>query len=322
MSQYNDQTRLDANESAFFNRDLETKDPTLYRQVEAETKALEILPMQSGLSEDMLAYRFKMYTHVGIARLIANAADDLPSADAFGEEAVINVHDLGLSYGFDLREIKAAARGNFALESEKAAACASGHARAIDELLSSGKAFNAAGTGTAVPGLQGALNITNAPTFTLTTKNAGGLTWAVATPDEIVADVTGAIIARRAALKTTGSDVWQKYRVVLPPTQYGIIATRRMGDGMSQTILQHLLGLPWVESIHEWFQCVGAGAGGTTDRMFIFAPDSRVLAAIVPQTFRRHPAQQKNLRMVINTTSACAGVVCRYLMGVVYADGL
>lgn len=319
--QSEEQGRLDANESLYFAREIETQDPTLYRVIEAETKALELLPLQSGVAEDTLVYRYRMHTHVGIARLIANAGDDLPSADAYGEERAINMKDFGLSYGWDFREIRAAQRSGTSLETEKAAACASGHARAIDDMLATGKAYDAAGNATTVPGVEGALAISGAPTYTLSTKNGGGLTWAVATPDEIVGDVTGAIIARRSALKNTGSDVWQRYRVVLPPTQYGLIATRRMGDGMSQTILQHLLSLPWVESIHEWFKCVGAG-DSSTDRMMIFAPDSRVVAALVPQAFRRHPPQQKNLRMIVNTTSSCGGVVCRYVLGVAYADGL
>jgi len=305
--------RLDAAESVFFKRQLESIDTRVYTKFKAETKARLLIPTQDGVDEDARVHTWRMFDHYGQAKFISNAADDLPTADADGEEQSTVIKPLGLAYGWDIFEIKAAAKGNFDLGSERAMATRAGIERLIDDTLA---------TGDAVYGLEGILNLTGVGTYTLGTKAAGGLTWAVATPDEIVADVTGAITARKLALKGAGGPEFEKFTVVLPIDKYGLIAQRRMGDGSSTTILQFLLATsPWIDSIESWTKCSGAGAG-STDRMLVYAKDPTVVSALVPMEYRTLPAEQRNLRYVVNAVASTGGVICRYPVGVVYADGL
>ena len=310
----NFEQRLDAAESVFFARQLESIDARQYQVLFSETKSRLLLPTQGGVSEDALVYTWRMFEHFGQAKVIANAADDLPSVDVSGQEQSVTIKEIGASYGWDLREIKASMRGGFDLDAEKAMSCRRAIDRKIDDLLA---------TGSTLLGMQGFLTLTGAPTFTLGTKSGGGLTWANGTPDEIAADLTGIVTARKLALKGAGGAEFDRFTIVIPIDKYALIAQTRMGDGSDKTILKFVLETsPWIESIESWSKCTLAGAGGATDRMVAYVKDPAVVSAIVPQEFRALPPQQRNLRYVINCTASCGGVVARYLVALAYADGL
>ena len=305
--------RLDAAESVFFARQLESIDSRIYQKLYAETKARQLIPTQGGVSEDALVYTWRMMDSFGQAKIIANAADDLPSADMSGVESSVTIKELGLSYGWDLREIKAAMRGGFDLDGEKAMACRRGIDRLVDDLLSDGSSLH---------GITGFLNISGMPTYTLSTKSGGGVLWANGTPDEIASDLTGIVTARKLALKGAGGPEFDRFVIVIPIDKYALIAQTRMGDGSDKTILKFVLETsPWITAIEPWSKCTGSG-GGATDRMVCYVRDPAVVSAVVPQEFRAQPPLQKNLRYVINCTASCGGVVARYLVAMAYADGL
>jgi len=309
----NNEQRLDAAESAFFARQLESIDTQVYTKFKAVAKARSLIPTQQGVDENARVYTWRMYDHYGVAKIISNSADDLPSADADGEEQSQIIKNLGLSYGWDIFEIKAAMKAGFDLDNEKATATRAGIERLIDNLLA---------TGDAVYGIEGLLAITGAATYTASTKGAGGLTWAVATPDEIVGDITGAITARRLALKGAGGPEFEKWSIVLPIDRYAQIAQQRMGDGSDKTILKYVLeSSPWIESITDWSKCTGAGAA-SADRSVTYVRDPSVVAAVVPMEYRTLPPEQRNLRYIVNAVASTGGVVCRYPLAVVYTDGI
>lgn len=308
------ETRLDAAESAFFSRQLESIDEQQYEVVYAETKARTLLPTQAGVDEDAIVYTYRMYDHVGQAKIIADHSDDLPSVDVSGAERSLNIKDLGLAYGFSIREIRAAMKGGYDLDGAKAVACRKGINRSIDNILA---------TGNAAHGLTGFLGISGVPSYTLADKSGGGKLWVNATPDEIASDITGIVSARKLALKGADDEMeFDKFSIVMPIDKYTLIAQTRMGDGSDKTILKFVMETsPFIESINSWSKCTAAGGGGT-DRMVCYPKDPLVVAALVPQEFKAQPPQQKNLRFVINCTASCGGVVCRYPVAMAYADGL
>ena len=52
---------------------------------------------------------YKTYDTVGMAKVIANYADDLPRADVAGTEHTVRVKSIGASYGYNVQELKASA---------------------------------------------------------------------------------------------------------------------------------------------------------------------------------------------------------------------
>lgn len=309
----NNQLRLDASESVFFARQLESIDQQIYETVFPENKARSLIPTQGGIPDWAKTYTWRMFTKFGSAKIAANMADDIPRADVVGEEASKIIKPVVASYGYDLFEIKAAAATGTPLDSLKAMAARFAIEQEIDDILANGNSSH---------NLSGLLNLSSTTSYTLGTKAAGGTTWAVATPDEIVKDITGAPNAIRNAMKGAGGPVFSRFTVLVPDLQYGQIAQTRMGDGSDTTVLKFVLATsPYIEDIQPWHHCDAAGSG-SADRMVVYPKNPLVLAGIVPMEFTSQPPEQRNLEYVVNCLATCGGVVARYPLAVAYGDGL
>src|SRR5690242_422446 len=104
-----DRSRLDAGESAFFLRQLEFIDQQAYQVLYPALMGRQFLPPVAGVPEWAHVYTFRQYDRLGIARLISNAADDLPLIEATGLEYQTQIKPIGDGYGYDVFEIQAAA---------------------------------------------------------------------------------------------------------------------------------------------------------------------------------------------------------------------
>lgn len=127
---------------------------------------------------------------------------------------------------------------------------------------------------------------TGAPTTGVTTQSfvsgASGLTaWTSKTPDEILTDVNTAL-----------TTVWQNSawavvprNILIPPAQYGYIATAKIGLAANTSILKYILENNLLArtgqgqlNIYPLKWCIGAGVGGTlgtvgNDRMVVYTKD-------------------------------------------------
>jgi hypothetical protein len=278
-------TRLDASESVFFKRQLESIDQRLYETVYPENRARALIPTISAI-DDLPVYTWRMISQFGAAQIVSDMAQDLPRSDVAGQEQSQVIRTLGSSYAWDIDEIKYAARVGLPLDALKAMSAR----RSIDTLMDSILA-----TGSADGDLTGLLNQDNTSDFTAVTKSGGGKLWANATGDEMAADVFGLVAEIMAQMKLSGGPAFQSFRVVLPNRQYLLAAQKRMGDASDMTVLKFIQqNSQFVESIQPWHRCEGAG-DTASDRMVAFPPTEEVLGAVVPLEFTTLPPQQENL---------------------------
>jgi len=307
------QFRLDSAESAFFTRELEYIDRTVYEQIFPDNKARQLIPTQAGIPEWAKVYTWREFTKFGKATIAANMADDIPRADVTGTEFSRVIKAIPSAYGWDIMEIKAAAATGTRLDAMKAMSARYAIEVGIDNLLAVGDSDH---------NLDGLLTLSNTTSYTLADKAAGGKAWSSATSDEVAADVFGAVTAIKNAMKDAGGPVFSRFVVVLPVSQYTDIAQRRMGDGSDKTILRFILdNSPFIEAIEPWHQCSGAGAA-SADRMVVYPRNQLVLAGLVPMEYTTLPPEQRNLEYVVNALATVGGVVCRYPVAVAYGDGL
>lgn len=168
-------------------------------------------------------------------------------------------------------------------------------------------------------------NVTNLPAGASTST-----TWALKTPDEILKDVNDLLTSAWAA---SGYAAMPK-KILLPPTQFGLISTRKIGEAGTASIMKFLMennivtasGKGQIEfQPVKWL--VGAGSGGTlgtagtVDRMVAYTNDKRFVR--YPMTMlQRTPIQYKSIWHM--TTYFCRlGVVeCVYPETIAYRDGL
>lgn len=307
--------RLDASESTFFTRQNEHIEQRLYETRFPDNKARQFVPTIPGMPDSAPVYTWRKFTKVGQAKTIRDGAGDLPRADAYGEESSQVVNTIGASYGWNLFEIKEAARTNTPLQQMKADAARFAIEQKIDALLATGETFN--GTDYWCRGL---LNQQNTTTFTPNDKSKGGKTWANASADEIVADVGGAVQELISALK--GIAPYDKFDFIVPLEQYQLCAHKRMGDGSDMTVLKYIqTNLPGVRSFDSWYRCDGAGAGNT-DRMVAYYKDVQVVGGLVPMEFTVLPYQQRGMNFEVDCVARVGGCVSPLPIAICYTDGI
>ena len=115
-----DANRLDAGESAFFLRQLEQVDQKAYLRRYPQLIARQVIPTFESVAAWARVYTWREWTPVGSAKIIGNAADDLPSSDVTGKEFSQIIKDCGSSYQYSLKEIKEAAFTNMPLDALRA----------------------------------------------------------------------------------------------------------------------------------------------------------------------------------------------------------
>jgi hypothetical protein len=305
--------RLDAAESVWFKRQLEFIDQTVYNEIFPENRARTLIPTAQNIPDWAKSYTWRMFTQYGKAKIVANMADDIPRADVTATEESKIIKPCASSYGWDIFEIKASSKSGVDLDVLKAYAARFAIETEIDEILAVGNTAH---------NLQGLFTLTGTTSFTVPTGLSGLKTWASKTPDEIAADIAGIIGAVRTAMKGAGGPMFQKFTVIVPETQYTLIATKRMGDGSGQTVLKFILeSNPWIGSIEPWYRATGAGSGAT-DRMVVYPKTPMVLAGIVPMEYTTLPPEQRNLEYVVNAIATVGGVVARYPVAIAYGDGI
>lgn len=304
--------RLDATDIVYFRRQLEFVDTAIYSEQLPENRARALIPTYPNVPDWARSLNWRMFKMVGKAKIVANNADDIPRADAQGEEDVRIIKPVASSFAYDIFEIKAARATGMPLDQLRGIAARFAVETEIDEILARGNTLHK---------LTGLLNQPNVATYTLADKGAGGKTWAVATPAEIVADIFGMVSQVIANMKGAGGPLFQRFVIVMPIAQYALISQMRMGDGSDTTILRFVLqNSPWIEAIEPWHLCQGAGAGDT-DRIAVYPRNPLVVAGIVPMEFTTQPPDLRNLEYVINGLATCGGTVVRYPVAMIYADG-
>lgn len=311
--------RLDASESIFFNRELESIDSRIYNVEFQLLKGRLLLPKVSDVGESDREYTYRQYETFGKAKIIANSADDLPVGDVTGREFTARIKPLGMKYCYDLFEIRAAAAKGKPLDELKARSVRRGVEELIDDLLA---------TGDSLHGMTGMINhaSVDSTTFVASTKNAGGTTWLSsgapnATGPEVVADVNRLVNQVWAALKEAQA-LGGKLTVVLPAPEYAYAASLPMGDNADRTALKYLReNNEFIEAIVPWHKLTAAGLS-TANRMVCYRKDPMVLGALIPMEFSPQAPQQKGLVFERNCVASCGGAIVRYPIAMAYGDGI
>lgn len=309
---------LDADETAFFERQLELVKARTYDIKYAELKAIGLIPVstEAGPGADSITYY--TYDQTGIAKIISSYADDLPRSDITGKRNTSTVHSIGNAYGYNLQEIRAASMAGLPLTQRKANAAR----RANDQQVNTIAFF-----GNAAAGLLGLLNNPNVSRSLLPADGTGTLTtFASKTPTQIVRDLNSTV----NAVFTLTLGVETIDTLLMPLGQYTYISSTPWNEqnASNVTILEMFMrNSPFMKAggTVEWVnECAGAGtlSGGGKDIMMAYRKDPDHLTLEIPQTFEQLPPQERNLEYVIPCHSRIGGVIIYYPLSVNVAEGL
>jgi hypothetical protein len=305
---------LDANETAFFARQLEHILARIFEMRFPALKARLMFPVNNEAGPGVDYITWHELNYVGMAALIADYTTNLPRVDAFMRENQVKVRHLGDAFGYSIFDIQKANRTGVPLAAYKGTA-----ARKAAELKADQLAF----TGDSTTGLAGLLSHPNIPWSTVAANgNQNGATnstlWVNKTPDQIIADVTNVW----KSIKVVTKEAEMANVLALPTDQHSYISTTPRSSVSDTTILEFLLkNLEGCEDIISCGRLAGAGAGGA-DVMAAYdrSPDTAELH--IPMEFYQLPPELKNLEWVVNCLMDFAGLIVYRPLAFAIAEGI
>ncbi len=295
-------TKLDAKESAYFIRQLEYLKSKSYDTKYKELRFSNFVPVSTEVPSGTETITYRKYSFIGMAKIISNYAKDFPRVDLYGEEFSRKVKDLGASFGYNLKEIRQAAITGNNLNPQRARIAQ----RAIMQLHQ-----EIALWGSEEYNLHGFLNNDE-----ITVSGIAKI-FADLTPDEVLFEINAAITG--IIVLTNG--VENPNQILLPIAQYRSLASIRMTDGDSSTILKFLLDTNPGLSIDWLAELAEAGDSGE-DRMMVYDRDIDSVVCDIPVLYEQFEAEKENMEYKVPCHGENAGVVFYYPLSAKYVDGI
>jgi hypothetical protein len=306
---------LDANESMFFARELETVKARTYDIVYPEYKATLLIPVSTEAGPGAEAIVYRQFDQVGVMKIIANYADDLPRADVKGAEFVSPVRSIGGSFGYNIQEIRAAQQAGRPINQRRAAAVRQAYEQTINKI-----AWFARTTDAVYGGLQGLLYNAN---ITKSSPTYGAWISTPRTAAEILIDMNKAI----QAVITLTKGVEIPDTLLLPLAEYGHINTMPRSTNSDLTVLEYFKrNNPGV--MVEWVNEIAAvdpkpsGGAGPTNLMIAYKRSPDKLTLEIPSPFEQFAAQERNLEFVVPAHGRIGGVIVYYPLSINIVEGI
>lgn len=302
--------REDAGESVFFARQLEYVRSKTYDVEYVGLSAMELFPIDTSVPAGATRITWRQWDGVGVAKIIANYADDLPRVDVMALEMSTPVRSIGDSYGYDVQEIRSAQFAGVALDAKRASQAR----KAIDQ-----KFNQLAWNGDAVSGLPGFLSNANIPAVVLPADGTGASKlWSTKTPDQKLRDMNAVV----NSVWITTKGIHRATELWMPLAQYADISSTARSANSDTTILDFFLANnPFITKVTPVFELTGAGASGA-DRMVAAENNIDNYQMNIVMPFMQHPPQPRNLYFEVPCEARFGGVTIERPLAFAYADGL
>lgn len=293
-------------DTVFFARQLDYVKSRVYQRKYPSLTGLTLVPIATDTPEYAETITTRWFDEVGIAKVIANYADDLPRADVRMKETQVRVRTIGDSYGYNINEIRASRATGAGLDTKKASAAR----RAIEQKLN-----RIALTGDAEYGLYGLLNFPNLPDVTLT--NGDWLNVAT-TGDEILADLNQLWVS----LATQSRGVHTPTHLLLPPAQHAKAATAPLTGMNGVTALNFWRQMHPNVTVREVQEFKDVNGVSGDDRIMLgeFIEENIRMELVMP--FNQLNPQERNLEAVVPCMARTAGVNCDYPLAFVSSNDI
>lgn len=301
-----DELRMDANETALFARQLEEIDVKIYDVEYPEFKGTKLVPVRAA-AEGADYYAYRSRDKVGVAELITNYADDLPTVNMFGKEEKLPIKSFGASYLYSVQDLRAAQMAGWQMESDFGEVAKKAIAARIDETIWFGNSK------------VGITGLANNPDVLLVTPTNGS--WATQTdPSKTLDDM---LLFEQDAYNAS-SGIEMPDAMLLPQVRYAYIASHPLSKtNPDVTILDYFLKKSqFVKSIEADWRLNLANAAGNGPRAICYKRDPSKLEAIVPFEFKQSAPQLSNLAFKVPCEGRCGGVAIKYPGSVKYMDGI
>lgn len=282
--------------------------------------AIMSAPIKPGINKGAQTYTMKILTKLGVAKVVAANAKELPPVSLAMKKKTVEIHNVGDSYDFTQEELDGCAFAGVPLEALDARAARQTIDEKVDEIIYVGEKDW---------GLLGLLTNPNV-TRTIAANNAGGTSkkWKDKTLDEIIADIQTMVDAVFNATKgPRGSGTVTPDTLKLPREAFTSLSTRYKGVDTSLTFLQAVkdaFAPQGIKNIECCNSATGVGVVNDTpaDRALLYKKSPENVFSIVPLVFRVLPPQASGLSVTFNCYARTGGTAWRRPTTGCYMDGV
>jgi len=309
--------KLDATETAFFKRQLESVKAKTYDTKYRNLHSQMLIPMSTEHPAGTDFIIWYSFSKAGTAKIVANYATDYPRVDIYAEENENKVVTLGASYGYSIKEIRRAQLANsmpgpnVSLDMRRADTCR----RSIEEIMDRLVWF-----GDNDYGMNGFFNYPGITSYTIPDAAGGGVEpkkWANKTSDEIIADLTGIVSA--ITVPTRGRE--EPNMIIIPREQYDLIRNKRMEGDANKTVLMFYMDNNPGVMIKAVDELRSQGAGGT-DMIMAYVMDPNNVVQEICQPFEQLDFDKKGGLYEVPCQAEFGGVIVFYPQSVAYGIGI
>ena len=284
----------------FTARQLEVVRNKIYEEKLPQMNGLSLVPISSEAPEWAETITEKTYSSAGMAKIIANYADDLPRADVAAQERAVKVKSIGASYGYNLQELQAAVANRTDLPRVKGRA-----ARRAVEI----KMNQIALLGDEEYGLNGFIDHPNLGETSITGS------WKTQAAEKILEDLDN--LYNTVVLQSKG--VHQPTHLIVALSDYQTLGSKYLDDSSKTSVLEFFQKKYPNLTIQGIWELEKAGSGGK-NLAICYEKSVDNLNLEVPKDFQQLPAQERNLELVVNCIARVGGVFLRYPLSATKAE--
>lgn len=305
------QRNMDASDvSLYVARQLTYNRAKAIEKPNAPLEAFDVFTVSTDIPAGAETAMQKIYSQVGMAKIVSNPADDIPMSDVYAEEVPVKVYTVASGYSYSVQDIINSAFAREDLPSRKAQASAMAIDRKINDI-----AWN----GSPEHNIKGFLDNENVANFSVLADGTGNVTKLSAkTPAKMYRDINAIIDS--VSTSTKGNVIPDT--MLFSPDIYNLLSETIFvddaGNAKTQTVLELIkANHPEITSFKKIFALANKGM------VIVGAFNSDEYAKLeIPQRFSQEPVQRNNLELKVPAWGRVVGVTVNYPLAFTKATGL
>jgi hypothetical protein len=297
-------------DTVIFEKQLEYVKAKTYDEILSDLKAFSLLPVTSEVPEWATEMTWRSYKGYGVAKFIADMANDYPLAEVGGSELSRKIWTIAAGYDYSEKELIRAAHAGVPLDTKKAAAAR----RAIESKLDS-----IAWNGDTAHNIPGFLSYPGITEYTVPSTGTGASKkWAAKTSDQILTDLYG--IGNAIETATGGKE--KANTILIPRTQYQLIKQKRLSDYSEKTVLQYFLDMNPGVTV-DYLDTLSNKGTGNVARMIAYDKNVDKLSFEVPQVLVQKEVYRTGVnKWLVPMEASTAGVIVYRVLSVAFGDDI
>jgi len=301
---------------AFYVSQLAHIETTLYKTPYAAIDYADLIPPVQGIPEWADEWTYISYDGVTMGKFIGSSAKDLPRVTVSANKSRVNIGYAGVGYDYSLDEMRKTAQMRMPIDTTKAELAFRGSQEHMQRVAYFGDAD------------RGMTGLFNNPNLALDNSTVD---WSTATGQEIIDDMNSLLVE----VWTNSKSIHLPDTLVMTPTRYATLSSRRMDTGTDTTILQFFMlnnlyttRTKQQITIEPRYQleaselAANGVSNGGKDRMMAYEKNPRNLGMANPLPFRQTAPQIQGLNIAVDCEYKMSGVEFRFPFSGAYRDAL